>query len=57
MANILGYILASIIILALSPLGIVIVSSFEVSFTNIIPIIFVMITILGFTFPVIGALG
>ena len=49
--------LASIIILALSPLGIVIVGSFEVSFTNVIPIIFAMITILGFTFPIIGALA
>ncbi|MCW1294721.1 MAG: hypothetical protein OH338_05830 [Candidatus Parvarchaeota archaeon] len=57
MTNIVGYILASIMILALSPLGIVIVGSFEVSLANVIPIIFAMITILGFTFPVIGALG
>ena len=57
MANIAGYILASIMILALSPLGIVIVGSFEVSFANVIPTILVMIIILGFTFPVIGALG
>lgn len=57
MANIVSYILASIIILALSPLGIVLVGSFGVSFTNVLPIIFVMIMVLGFTFPVIGALG
>lgn len=57
MANIAGYILASVIILMLSPLGIVIIGSFDLSFTNVIPIIFAMITILGFTSPVIGALG
>lgn len=57
MAKIAGYVLASIMILALSPLSIVIVGSFEISLSNVIPIIFVMITILGFTFPVIGAFG
>ena len=57
MANIAGYILASVIILALSPLGIVLVGSVGLSFANSIPLILILITILGFTFPVIGALA
>ena len=57
MANIAGYILASVIILALSPLGIVFAGSFGLSLANSIPLILILITVLGFTFPVIGALG
>ena len=57
MANIAGYILASIIILSLSPLGIVLAGSIGVSLVNSIPLILILITILGFTFPVIGALA
>ncbi len=57
MANIAGYILASVIILALSPLGIVLAGSIGVSLVNSIPLILILITILGFTFPVIGALA
>ena len=57
MANIAGYILASIMILALSPFGIVLAGSIGVSLVNSIPLILILITILGFTFPVIGALA
>ncbi len=57
MANIAGYILASVIILALSPLGIVLTGSIGLSLVNSIPLILILITILGFTFPVIGALA
>ena len=57
MANIAGYILASVIILALSPLEIVIAGSVGLSLANSIPLILILITILGFTFPVIGALA
>ena len=39
MVNIAGYILASIIILALSPLGIVMVGYFGLSLTGSIPLI------------------
>lgn len=57
MANIAGYILASIIIIALSPLGIVLAGSIGLSLVNSIPLILILITILGFTFPVISALA
>ncbi len=57
MANIAGYILASVIILALSPLGIVLAGSVGLSLANSIPLILILITILGFTFPVISALA
>ena len=57
MVNIAGYILASVIILALSPLGIVLAGSVGLSLANSIPLILILITILGFTFPVISALA
>ncbi len=57
MANIAGYILASIIIIALSPLGIVLAGSIGLSLVNSIPLILILITVLRFTFPMIGALA
>lgn len=57
MANITGYILASIMILALSPFAIVTFGSFGLSLDNSIPLILILITILGFTFPVISTLA